>query len=175
MPQVIHGDNRILFHSITLYVIIQQVQPIHTMAELALALAGLIPPLVQFATFLTRKVKIFLDTKKYIEKRKSLALIRREIKSWTAMLHMIRSSNAPEGSAIAKLFRSCKTKIKEYRSVLGQIKRQICKYPNSKQQWLIVAEVRDLFKVLKNFSEGGEVERLLTAVNTYDEFPLSRP
>lgn len=143
--------------------------------DVLLAVVGLIPPLVQFATVLTRKIKSFLDTKKYVKQRRSLALIRREIKSWTAMLHMIRSSNAPEGSATATLFRSCKTKIKEYRYVLQQISSRLREYPNSEKQWLIVIEVLDLLKALKNFSEGGEVQRLLTAVNTYDEIPLPKP
>ncbi|KAH8734219.1 hypothetical protein BGZ61DRAFT_472967 [Ilyonectria robusta] len=145
------------------------------MIEVLLGIAGLIPPLVQFAAVLTRKIKRFLDTEKYIKRRKSLALIRREIKAWTEMLCMIRGSNAPEGSATAKLFRSCKTKIKEYRSVLQQISIRLREYPNSEKQWLIVVEVLDLLKVLKNFSEGGEVQRLLTAVNTYDEMPLPKP
>lgn len=142
------------------------------MADVLLAVFGLIPPLIQFTAVLAQKVQKFFDTKTYIERTKTLDCIRGDIKSWRVMLRMIESCDAPNGSDIATLFESCKIKIEEYKSLLQQIKRQLRGYLKSGTRRVIVAKVQHLLKDLKNLRDGGELERLLAAANTYDGSPL---
>jgi hypothetical protein len=138
-------------------------------AELCLASIALGPPLLGFAKSVVGVVNDFINAQRFIENKRTLHRLQREIDSWKSVMVAMNESQISVDRGSEELFAACQASLLRYRSNIRQIRRQVEKYNSSRSsqyRLVVVRNVIALLEQLKSEELDVKIDKWLTAVGT---------